>query len=161
MHYTMKQFDPPPPAPPPLPPKTHTHTHTKQQQQPVKVSPRSLQPHQTITVFHQTCYIYRASTTYAQSTRLFNTYVIIFDTADTYGLVIYPKDRINSFESLSEAGIIKQRNTARECIHAHRYTHRGKRKDVLQCCWKRVTNVSVRGDKTCRCDKTCRQNFTI
>ena len=33
-----------------------------------------------------------------------------------------------------------QRNTARECIHAHWYTHRGKRKDVLQCCWKRVTN---------------------
>ncbi len=33
-----------------------------------------------------------------------------------------------------------QRNTARERIHAHRYTHRGKRKDVLQCCWKRVTN---------------------
>ena len=33
-----------------------------------------------------------------------------------------------------------QRNTARERIHAHRYTHRGKRNDVLQCCWKRVTN---------------------
>ena len=31
-----------------------------------------------------------------------------------------------------------QRNTARECIHAHRYTHRGKRKDVLQCCWQTV-----------------------
>ena len=29
-----------------------------------------------------------------------------------------------------------QRNTTRECIHAHRYTHRRKRKD----CWKRVTN---------------------
>ena len=36
-----------------------------------------LQPHQTIAVFHLTCYIYRASTTHAQSTRLFNTYVII------------------------------------------------------------------------------------
>ena len=33
-----------------------------------------------------------------------------------------------------------QRNTARERIHALQYTHRGKRKDVLQCCWKRVTN---------------------
>ena len=32
-----------------------------------------------------------------------------------------------------------QHNTARECIHVHRHTSR-EVKDVLQCCWKRVTN---------------------
>ena len=59
-----------------------------------------------------------------------------------------------------------QRNTARERIHAHRYTNRGKRKDVLQCCWEKSDKpctewifryVLSHGDKTCRCDKTCRQ----
>ena len=64
-----------------------------------------------------------ASTTHAQSTRLFNTYVIIFDTADTYGLVIYPKYRINSFESLSEAGIIKHNVTQRVSAFTHSNTH--------------------------------------
>ena len=90
-HYTIKQFDPPPLPPP----------QKKEKKEEEKKQSRSdhlyLQPHQTIAVFHQMCYIYRVSTTHAQSTRLFNTYVIMFDTADTYGLVIYPKHRINSF----------------------------------------------------------------
>ena len=106
-HYTIKQFDPPP-LPPPHKKreekkkrrKTKKKKRKKEEEEEKKQS-RSvhvyLQPHQTIAVFHQTCYIYRASTTHAQSTRLFNTYVIMFDTADTYGLVIYPKHRINSF----------------------------------------------------------------
>ena len=94
-HYTMKQFDPPP-----LPPPQKTKTKNKKKKKKKKKrnsQGQSRQTHQTIAVFHQTFYIYRASTKYAQSTRLFNTYVIMFDTADTYGLVIYPKHRINSF----------------------------------------------------------------
>ena len=90
-HYTIKQFEPP--LPPPHP-KKKKEEEEKKQSRSVHVY---LQPHQTIAVFHQTCYIYRASTTHAQSARLFNTYVIMFDTADTYALVIYPKHRINSF----------------------------------------------------------------
>ena len=96
-HYTIKQFDP---LTPPAPPQKKKKKKKKKEEEEKKQS-RSvhvyLQHHQTIAVFHQTCYIYRASTTHAQSTRLFNTYVIMFDTADTYGLVIYPKHRINSF----------------------------------------------------------------
>ena len=94
MHYTMKQFDPSRPHKKKKKKKEEEEEEEKKQSRSVHVY---LQPHQTIAVFHKTCYIYRASTTHAQSTRLFNTYVIMFDTADTYGLVIYPKYRINSF----------------------------------------------------------------
>ena len=46
-----------------------------------------------------------------------------------------------TIESIIWSGDNKaQRNTAREYIHAHRCIHRGKRNDVLQCWWKRVTN---------------------
>ena len=126
-------------------PQKTTTTTNKQTKKQIKKQSRSvpvyLQPHQTIAVFHQTCYIYRASTTYAQSTRLFNTYVIIFDTADTYVLVIYPKYRINSFESLSEAGIIKHNATERASAFTHTDTHiEGRGKIYYNVCWKRVTN---------------------
>ena len=120
----MKQFVPPPA---PLPPKNT-------QSRSVHVY---LQPHQTIAVFHQTLYLQG-----------------IHNTCSKHKIIQYlrnhiwhswhlwlPKIQNKLILVIIWSGDNKtQRNTARERIHAHRYTHRGKRKDVLQCCWKKVTN---------------------
>ena len=158
----MKQFDPPPPAPsPPHPPTKNKQT--------VKVSPRlpsTPSNHSSLP----------SNVLYLQG---------IHNTCSKHKIIQYLRNHIWHSWHLWPCNLPKiqnkfiliiiwsgdnktQRNTARECIHAHRYTHRGKRKDVLQCCWewqtvyrKNFSYVLSQGDKTCRCDKTCRQNFAI
>ena len=125
----MKQFDPPPP-PPPAPTK-----------KPIKVSPRLL----SNTSNHSSL---PSNVLYLQGTH---------NTCSKHKIIQHLRNHIWHSWHLWPCNLPKiqnkfililiwsgdnktQRITARECMHAHPYTHRGKRKDVLQCCWKRVTN---------------------
>ena len=137
----MKQFDPPPPPPAPPPPKKHQKNTQKTHKQTVKVSPRlpstpsnhSSLPSNMLYLqgIHNICSKHKI----VQYLRNHNWHSWHLWPCNL------PKIQNKFILSLIWSGDNKtQRNTARECIHTHRYTHRGRRKDVLQCCWKRVTN---------------------
>ena len=135
-HYTMKQFDP-------LPQKQQQQQQktTNKQTKTVKVSPRlPLTPSNHGSLPSKVLYLQGIHNTCSKHKIIQYLRNLIWHSWHLW-LCNLPKIQNKFILILIWSGDNKtQRNTSRERIHAHRYTHRGKRKDVLQCCWKRMTN---------------------
>ena len=117
-HYTMKQFDP-------LPQKQQQQQQktTNKQTKTVKVSPRlPLTPSNHGSLPSKVLYLQGIHNTCSKH-KIIQYLRNHTDTADTYGLVIYPKYRTNSLKSLSEAGIIKHKATQHASAFTHTDTH--------------------------------------